>query len=83
MDSLDPKDPLTTLATLRDLCVDELGQRAAAWFVGRTWRGFGLTEAGPGQIAGHCQLSGTSSASTQPEQHQPVAWSLMRKYRLG
>ncbi|MFD5318712.1 DUF1963 domain-containing protein [Streptomyces sp. NPDC127098] len=51
-------DPEITLTTLHDFCADRLGPRVATRFVGLARPGFALTEAEPGQAAGHSRFGG-------------------------
>ncbi|WP_421107693.1 DUF1963 domain-containing protein [Streptomyces sp. NEAU-S77] len=51
-------DPNTTLTALRDFCAERLGADLAARFVRLARPGFALTEAGPGEAAGHSRFGG-------------------------
>jgi hypothetical protein len=51
-------DPETTLSALRDFCAERLGAELAARFVCLARPGFALTEAGPGEAAGHSRFGG-------------------------
>ncbi|MEU5028850.1 DUF1963 domain-containing protein [Streptomyces milbemycinicus] len=51
-------DPKTTLAALRDFCVEHLGADLADRVIGLARPGFELTEAAPGQAAGHSRFGG-------------------------
>ncbi|MGW1379422.1 DUF1963 domain-containing protein [Streptomyces sp. NPDC002446] len=51
-------DPETTLSTLRDFCAERLGAELAARVVRLARPGFALTEAGPGEAAGHSRFGG-------------------------
>src|ERR1044072_2783807 len=51
-------EPNATLTALRDFCAERLGADLADRFVRLARPGFALTEAGPGEAAGHSRFGG-------------------------
>lgn len=67
-------DPKTTLTALRDFCAEHLGADLADRVVGLARPGFELTEAAPGQAAGHSRFGG--KAMLEPGTPWPVCEDL-------
>lgn len=51
-------EPNATLTALRDFCAERIGADLAHRFVRLARPGFALTEAGPGEVAGHSRFGG-------------------------